>query len=569
MSSDESESVLLDKGPCDDCGSSDACATYSDGHTHCFSCGAHHGGDGTSTTKRERRPVAGLPLIPAGDFTALVKRKLSEETCRKWGYTVGEFSTKDDESDEWTKRKVQIAAYRDDNGQTIAQHVRFPDKTFMVRGEKEAMGLWGKWLWRDRGKMIVVTEGQIDAMTVSQLQGNKWPVVSVSGGADNAAKCVAADLEYLLGFDTVIFMLDNDEAKVNKKTGETRFPGQEAAKECAALLPPGRAKIAALPLKDPSDMLMAGRGSEVIDAIWGAKEFKPDGILNAADLWEQVEKEEAFWSIAFPWARVQEETLGMREGEVIVLTAGSGIGKSAVVREIAHHALGLGHTVGMLMLEETVKRTALGMTGLALNHPLHLNRDGVSPEAIKAAFDSTLGTGRLFLYDHFGSTAAENLFSKIRYMAVGCKCKVIILDHLSIVVSGSEEDDERKLIDNIMTRLATLAVELKIVLIVVSHLKRPSGDKGHEEGANTSLSQLRGSHAIAQLGHTVIGLERNQQGDHPNVTMLRILKCRWTGNTGPAGWLEYSKTTGRLTECDEPSDACPTPNTSGSANDEF
>jgi twinkle protein len=133
-------------------------------------------------------------------------------------------------------------------------------------------------------------------------------------------------------------------------------------------------------------------------------------------------------------------------------------------------------------------------------------------------------------------------------LAKALDCKYIFLDHLSIVVSAMEEGgDERKLIDRTMTLLRTLVQETGIGLIIVSHLKRPDG-KGHEEGAQTSLNQLRGSHAIAQLSDMVIGLERNQQGDTPNETVFRVLKNRFSGETGEAGSLFYNTDTGRLTE---------------------
>lgn len=160
-----------------------------------------------------------------------------------------------------------------------------------------------------------------------------------------------------------------------------------------------------------------------------------------------------------------------------------------------------------------------------------------------------MGSGMVYLYDHFGSSDSENLLTRIRYLAVGCLCTHVILDHLSIVVSGLEGGDERRIIDNTMTKLRTLAEELQICIILVSHLKRPSGDKGHEDGAITSMAQLRGSAAIGQLSDIVLGLERNQQDkDNPNLTTVRVLKNRWTGETGIACHLLYSKETGRMTE---------------------
>ena len=131
-------------------------------------------------------------------------------------------------------------------------------------------------------------------------------------------------------------------------------------------------------------------------------------------------------------------------------------------------------------------------------------------------------------------------------------CTHVILDHLSIVVSGLGDGDERRMIDNTMTRLRSLVEETGISLILVSHLRRPNGP-GHEEGAQTSLSQLRGSHAIAQLSDGVIGMERNQQDNmNANILTLRVLKNRYSGDTGLACQLEYDKETGRLHEWSPP-----------------
>lgn len=524
--------VFLRHEPCPACGSKDNLGRWSDGHAHCFGCEYYEHGSGAVAERDDARPRTRAADLVAGEVEPLGKRRLTEDTCRKWDYRVGRFKD----------RKVQIANYRGEDGSVVAQKVRFANKEFTVTGDlKAALPLYGQWLWRDKGKMVVVTEGEIDALSVSQLQSNKWPVVSVPNGAQGAAKAVAKALDWLMGFDAVVFMFDNDE------------PGRKAAKACAEVLPPGKAKIATLPLKDASDMLVAGRGPEVIDAIWGAKAYRPDGVVCGADLWEDVSVEDDRECVPYPWPELDRLTHGLRQGELVTVTAGSGIGKSAVVRELAHHLLKRGETVGMLMLEENTKRTALGLMGIEANRPLHLTREGVTEEQMRAAFDATLGTGRLYLYDHFGSTEIENLLSRVRYLVRGCGCRWVILDHLSIVVSGLGDGDERRLIDNAMTMLRTLVEETGCGLILVSHLKRPEG-KGHEEGARTSLGQLRGSAAIGQLSDIVIGLERDQQGENPNVTTLRVLKNRFSGETGEAGYLEYDRETGRLNETTVTSD---------------
>jgi len=122
-----------------------------------------------------------------------------------------------------------------------------------------------------------------------------------------------------------------------------------------------------------------------------------------------------------------------------------------------------------------------------------------------------------------------------------------------MLVSATSEGDERRAIDNIMTRLRSLVEETGAGIILVSHLRRVSGDRGHENGVVVSLSHLRGSNSIAQLSDCVIALERNQQAEddlESRTTKLRILKSRYTGDVGLATSLIYNTKTGRLTEED-------------------
>ena len=210
-----------------------------------------------------------------------------------------------------------------------------------------------------------------------------------------------------------------------------------------------------------------------------------------------------------------------------------------------------GESIGYIALEESTKRTALGIMGLHINKPIYLNPEEATEGEMKEAFDATVGSGRYYTYDHWGSMGEENLLSKIRYLVTAVGCKIIFLDHLSIVVSGMEGGDERRMIDNTMTKLRSIVEELRFALVLVSHLKRPDG-RGHEEGARTSLAQLRGSAGFAQLSDMVIGLERDQQDAAVSkFTTIRVLKNRWCGKNGVGATLEFDEDTGRLNEAVE------------------
>lgn len=472
-----------------------------------------------------KEPKAWTPVVI--EEYGVAKRGLNEETCKLWDYGYGTDGS----------RRCHVANYRDPQGQLVAQKLRYAGKDFRIQGDWSKAGLWGRHLWRDSGKALIITEGEADAMSVSQVQGHKWPVVSLPGGASSAKKALQRELEWIDRFESVVLMFDMDEV------------GQKAARECSEVLSPGKCKIAKLPLKDANDLLKAGRGPEIITAFWAARPYRPDGILLGEAVWDVLSKPSVAGDGTFPHAGLDQMTEGMRLGEVVVFTAGTGVGKTTFCREGAFDlATRQDQMVGWIGLEENVKRSALGFAALALNRPLHRRGNEVSPEDLKRAFDQY--GEKIAFYDHFGSIASENLIAKIRYMAKGLGCKFIFLDHLTIAVTDATTDDnERSSIDKLMVRLSSIAQEAQVCIIVVSHLRRTEG-KPHEEGKAVTLADLRGSHGIVQNARTVIALERDQQaeGEGRDITKVRVLKCTHTGETGPAGYLGYNRKTGRLLE---------------------
>lgn len=513
--------------PCPKCGSRDNLARYSDGHGWCFGCSYYEKGDGEVPAQAARTNKRRPGMID-GEFRALPKRGITEETCRFWNYRVGTHNGK----------TVQIATYCDHDGNPVAQKLRYADKSFQFLGDpKAATPLYGQHLWRDGGKKLVITEGEIDALTVSQLQGNKWPVVSVKDGAAGAHKSIAKALEWLLRFDQVVFMFDAD------------GPGQKAAKQCAALLPPGKAFIATIPgFKDANEALQAGQGPKVIDAMWGAKEFRPDGIIDAGDVIEEA-LTPAKMGLPWPWESLTKATYGRRRGEMYGFGAGTGMGKSTLFKQVMAHILEHDKLpVGVIALEEKPSHTLKCVAGIIDGVRYHVPGTEYQPEQLRASLESLCG--RVSLYDSFGKADWETVKSKIRYMATAQGIKDIFLDHLT-AIAATMGDDERKALDVMMAELSALTLELGISLYFISHLATPEG-KPHEEGGRVLEKHFRGSRAIAMWSHFLFGLEGNKQ-EPGSPRVLRCLKDRYTGDAaGVRIGLLYDRDTGRMIEVDLP-----------------
>ena len=183
----------------------------------------------------------------------------------------------------------------------------------------------------------------------------------------------------------------------------------------------------------------------------------------------------------------------------------------------------------------------------AVGKNLHIGEH--EEQELSAAFDRSIANWNLYLFDGFGSFEPDLIYNRIEYMATGLECRIIFLDHLSILLSGLD-GDERRMIDTTMTKLRSLVERTGIALFLVSHLRRNSNDRSsHEEGGRVSLSSLRGSHSIAQISDSVVALERDQQADTPgSPTTVRVLKNRYSGDTGIACVLSYDLNTCRFTE---------------------
>lgn len=522
--------MLRNHIPCPLCGSSDGAALYSDGHTYCFVCD-------TYTPPKEREDDRMENIIPADEMEIkpLKARGITSDTCRKYGYYI---TTND------YGQAIQVANYIQD-GRVLFQKTRTKDKHFSTRGTKQDI-FYGQHLFTG-GRKLVVTEGEIDCLTVSQVQDNKWPVVSLPFGCKSAEKVFKAQTEWLNTFDEVIVMFDMDEV------------GQNAAKTIQGILPPHKLKIASLPCKDPNECLKTGQADAIIQAIWNAREYRPDGIINARDLKaEFFSPQDEIKSYDFPWCdNLTKMTQGIRKGEMLLLTAGTGIGKSTMAREIAFHLkMREGLKIGMVMLEENKNKTLRDLMSIAIQKPLHLMWNTIDHQSLEPVYDNLFGDGGFCLYDHFGSIESNNLLEKIRYLIVGEGCDFVIFDHVSIAISGLDESamNERKAIDVLMTQLRALVEETGAGIVIVSHLRKgDTKSTPFEQGGTISLDDLRGSGSLKQLPDTILALERNQQDEDEaarNTLKLRVLKCRWTGNTGLAGYVRFDKAENILKDVD-------------------
>ena len=514
-------STFLRHEPCPECGSSDALSVYDDGHSYCFSCHFYEPGECDSGLLRQPSlPLRRMHL--RGTAVPLRNRGLSEQTLSKYKiHRDGEHL---------------LFHYHTSDGVLCGIKSKTKDKNFFYEGETDG-SFFGQHLFPNNGKRIYIYEGELDAASGAEVLPT-WPHVSLPNGAAAAKKSIQKNLEFLQGYSEIVLFFDNDE------------PGRKAVEEAASVLPPGRVFIARMDkFKDASDALQAKEVDTLKRAMWNASPYRPDGIVDARNLLELVTTPNPPHDYEYREAGLNNLLHGIRHGELVTVTAGSGQGKSSWCRDLAAHLLSDGNRVGYVALEESNRRTLLGLMSAASGQSLHIGEHERS--TLTQIYQDTVSNWNLFLFDGFGSFDPDIIYNRIEYLAAGLDTRIVFLDHLSILMSGLD-GDERRMIDTTMTRLRSLVERTGISLFLVSHLKRGNSDQGHEEGARVSLGQLRGSAAIAQLSDAVIALERDQQsGPEHSDTVVRVLKNRYSGETGIACKLRYDLATCKFTETNE------------------
>lgn len=484
---------------------------------------------------------AGLDLaaISTLPIRALTHKPIPLEIAEKFGVRVAV-----SEMDGATVESV-FYPYFDNDGNVIGYKKRRLPKDFSVTGKLK--GLFGQKACKQGAKMLVIVEGEDDALAAATMfaeQGKNYNVVSIPNGANEEGTIDAAvrrELEWIVQHDTVILVFDND------------TPGQRTAKSMAEwLASQTKVGIVSLPLKDAGEMLKAGRGKEFYTAIFNGKQYRPEEIVEGSSVDIRELRKPKQPGVELPFPKLQKMTWGLRKGEITLTTAGTGIGKSTFVREVAYDLAVQGYTIANIALETVMEDSARYYIAMDNNVPaykLMFNPNTIPESAYQASYDKFFKTNRMHFFKHWGSLVSEKLIQQCNYFVKVLGVDFIILDHISMVVAGNVNSDERKDIDMLFEGLTRLVTETGVGVLAVMHLKRVQG-KSFSKGGEVELTDLRGSAGAEQMSMNIWALERDQQGDNKDITRLRCLKNRLLGFTGICDTLIYKHDTGRLEPLD-------------------
>ncbi len=520
--------------PCEECGSSDALSIYSD-HTYCFSCGTHVQTDISELPQRQRvgetiRNIRRENIIPRTQlkepfmdegftYQYVPWRGVDKSTFETYGVL-----TKVGNSGEPLELGFPYA-----NGRTKVRSRT--EKSFRTIGEASKPNGYCFGVDRFGGgsaQAVTIVEGELDALSAFQLLGSKYPVVSV-GSASSARTDCTRDFEWLNSFDKIYLCFDNDK------------PGQDAVQQVASLFDFNKIYHVKLDkYKDANEYLEKKETKAFVSTWWNAKRFLPEGVISSLSEFDNIiDGDTKKESVSYPFETLQSMTYGIRTGEVVLVKAPEKIGKTEFLRAIEYHLLKTTDAnIGVIHLEEGKSRLLKGLAGYELSSPVHLPDSSASKEEIKKALrEVTKRDDRLHVYTHFDTDDPDVIVNTIRFMAGPCNCKYIFFDHLSQVVSGAIDVDERRELDYISTKLCNMVEDLDFCLFVISHV--------NDDG------KTRGSRYIAKVADLVLSLHRDPMAENPverNTTRLMVEGNRFASQTGPAGQLVFNPETFKIIE---------------------
>ena len=396
----------------------------------------------------------------------------------------------------------------------------------------------------NHGRVLIITEGELDAMSVyqavidrrkgSKVDGSKPAVVSCPDGAGSLVNIIKKQIDWVTSFDKVVFMTDEDD------------PGREARDEASKILPFGKSFKVELSKKDANEMLQCGGTEELYQwAEWNFIPIEPEGQVSTK------EAREAFWilpkwGLDYPWHWLTQQTYGIRPKEVIGLGAGTGVGKTTVMYEILNCLIDQGQRPGLFLMESTPSDVIHQFVSL------RSGLDCFNPDVVDK-LDHEVWTPHLDYYDGKYSLANMNVTSwtqiekLLRKFVLVDGCNQIVLDPLTMMTADYDSSSSNDVLKKIFKYVSQIVRELDITLFWVTHLNLPQNtDASHEEGARVRERHFTESRAMIRYSHYVIGLERNKQSEsEKNISRLRILKDRKHGNEGHFQ-LEYIPETRRM-----------------------
>ena len=408
---------------------------------------------------------------------------------------------------------------------------KLPEKGFYAKDGFKSDELFGMNLFTAGcSKIVTVTEGELDALSVFQIIQNKFtnPVVSLPS-ATPSKKLWENCAEWLNTFEKIVLSVDNDEA------------GNNLADNIAKLFPNKVYRVDHRAYKDANEFLQAGKADDFKQAWWNARKYTPENVMNSTQDFLSLYKDTPEHQyIPTGIQALDDKILGLMQGHFTVIKAPTGIGKTEIMRFLEYNMLQREVPIAAWHLEETKLRSLLGLVSYECNDNLTrrdlIDEKGAEDQVIDAIGKLTKDENfyQFYLSDGQG---ADDLIDQIRYFAVACGVKFVFFEPIQDVLVGSSDESKEQMLADLSVRLSKLSAELNVGIVTIAH----TNDDG----------QMKYCRMIGQRASVIVNLSRDKDSDdlqERNTTYLTVEKNRPCSEEGNAGMMRFNSETFTLSE---------------------
>lgn len=373
------------------------------------------------------------------------------------------------------------------------------------------------------GKVLTITEGEEDRLSVIQMMGD-WPCVSVPSATpsrgfwDNAQK-------YLVNFEKIVLSVDTDE------------PGQKLKEKFYRLFPGKVHEINHGRYKDANEFLQEGAYKEYKAAWWSAQKIIPHGFISSPEQWEKVLSEETPYEyVPTPVEALNRKIKGFVKGGITVIKALPGTGKTSAFRYFQHHLLKNSDArIAVLHMEEMNSTTGRGLVTYELECNVNTKEEaeynGVDEKVVIETIRDLTKGDRFVTFSIDPSNAIQDTLDKIRICREVYGVDYIFLDHLQRLAYLSGVENATSGLTSLAVNIVDMTRKDAFGVIAISHV--------NDDGATKYAK------AVEEEAIIVIEMSRDKKAEDPDerdTTYLDITKNRPFALTGSAGCLEYDHT---------------------------
>ena len=236
------------------------------------------------------------------------------------------------------------------------------------------------------------------------------------------------------------------------------------------------------------------------------------------------------YGVPTDFIELDELTGGLHGGQMIVIAARPGVGKSTLALDIARSAA-IHHHMATVFFSLEMSRTELAMRILSAEGKISMGRlkkGDLDTEGWTnlATLQGRIDSAPLFIDDSPNMTLME-IRAKCRRLKQRNDLKLVVLDYLQLMSSGKKVESRQQEVSEFSRSLKLLAKELDVPVIALSQLNRGSEQRTDKR---PMVSDLRESGSIEQDADMVILLHRedmyNPDSDRVGEADMIIAKHR-------------------------------------------